>query len=337
MQLNTFVLITLITLMSCQNLQKDIANAFNTFIGQNNVKYSDQQEYNRLFEIYKENSNAIKNFKAGSYHLTLNKFAIITKAEFKQRYLTLNINQVRKLYDISENSADNNNNTDLTVYGTENDDQPNLKAAPANFDWRNNGAVTGVKDQGQCGCCWAFASIGAIEGAYAIKNKKRVQFSEQQLLDCDNGNSGCNGGSYATAINYVKNAGGVATLSSYPYKAQKSSCSYNGSAGAKVSGYTLIGKNENDMKDALYKYGPLATALDSSGLQFYGGGIYTCSGNVTLNHGVLIVGYGEDGNGSYWIIKNSWGSSWGMNGYMYLKRGTNECGIASYVVAANLA
>jgi cathepsin F len=156
-------------------------------------------------------------------------------------------------------------------------------------------------------------------------------------MDCEPSGSGCSGGSIQNALLYIKNAGGLTTSAKYPYKAVRGKCLFNKNmAAVKVSGYYRVPSNENSMVDALLKYGPLASAMDANKLQFYSKGVYTCYGAISLDHAVTIIGYGYDNTGLYWIIKNSWGATWGMNGYFYLRRGINACGIANYVIAALL-
>jgi KDEL-tailed cysteine endopeptidase len=327
------ILLFTINLIFSQTANDEVWNSFQQFMQQNNKPTSNQADTNRLYNVYRENYNYVKSVQGGSFTAELNKFATMTNSEFKTTYLTLNAKTLRMLEDSLDNSGflQDNSNDNTTESET-----VNLTQA-SSFDWRSKGAVSGVKDQGQCGCCWAFSTIAAVEGAYAKKYGKLLSLSEKQLLDCDSSNSGCNGGNMEYALNYIKKAGGVALTSKYPYSPSKGSCRYTSSMSAvKVSGYSRVSSNENTMMQALANNGPLAVAVDASRMQFYGGGVYTCSGAVNLNHGVTIVGYGSDRTGNYWIVKNSWGSSWGMNGYIYIKRGTNECGIANYVVSASV-
>lgn len=200
---------------------------------------------------------------------------------------------------------------------------------PDSFDWRDKDVVTAVKNQGQCGSCWTFATTGAVESKWAIKTGKLVEFSEQQLIDCDKTDEGCNGGLPENAYKYIADAGGLETEQDYSYKGVEGTCSFaQGKAAAQIKGSIKIPADEVAMASALVKEGPLSIGLNAYYMQFYKGGISDpahCSGQ--MDHGVLIVGYGVENSVPYWIIKNSWGPDWGEQGYYRIVRGKGMCGL----------
>ncbi|XP_026228393.1 cathepsin K [Anabas testudineus] len=208
---------------------------------------------------------------------------------------------------------------------------------PKSVDYRKKGMVTSVKNQGSCGSCWAFSSAGALEGQLAKKTGQLVDLSPQNLVDCVTGNEGCGGGYMTTAFEYVHQNGGIDSEEAYPYVGEDQPCRYNSSGmAAQCKGYKEIPVgNEHALAVALYKAGPVSVAIDAmqSSFQFYQRGIYydpNCN-KEDINHAVLAVGYGVTAKGKkYWIVKNSWGETWGNKGYILMARNRgNLCGIAS--------
>jgi len=218
-------------------------------------------------------------------------------------------------------------------------DEPLLAADPV-VDWRTKGAVTDVKDQGQCGSCWSFSATGSIEGAWQIAGHPLVSLSEQNLMDCSvaQGNEGCSGGLMDSAFDYVIANHGLDTEESYPYTAKNGVCKYSAANSAvNVTAYKDVPtKNETVLASFVSNYGPVSVGIDAahSSFQLYQSGVYSdkaCS-QTQLDHGVLVVGYGHDDatNSDYWIVKNSWGTVWGQQGYMWMAKDTNNmCGIAT--------
>merc|ERR1711964_898699 len=216
-------------------------------------------------------------------------------------------------------------------------------------DWVAKGAVTPVKNQGQCGSCWAFSTTGSAEGAYQIATGKLLSFSEQELVDCAGsyGNQGCNGGLMDDGFKYLK-AKGDEKEASYAYTAKTGTCnSAKQSAADGVAAGAVTGLNDvtpqscADLMAAVQK-GPVSVAIeaDQSGFQHYSSGVFSGTCGTQLDHGVLVVGYGTDSGKDYWKVKNSWGATWGQKGYILMAKGTKgkegQCGIAhqpSYPVA----
>ncbi|XP_018495531.1 cathepsin L1 [Galendromus occidentalis] len=275
--------------------------------------------------IFQRNLAHIEKFnaeKAASrgYTLGITQFADMSTAEFRQTYLGLRMNastiaKLRKLQ--REVVADD-------------------RDLPEAVDWRDKGAVSPVKDQGQCGSCWAFSTSGAIEGQHFLKNGELLSLSEQQMVDCSWLDFGCNGGQPMLAMEYVRFNGGLELETAYPYKGVGGSChSDKKSAAAKITGFWMAGfYSESALQKAVAKVGPISVGMDASGedFQHYKSGIYnpeSCS-SIGLDHAVLAVGYGTSDDGDYWLVKNSWNTSWGEKGYFKLPRNKgNKCGIAT--------
>lgn len=262
-----------------------------------------------------------------NYEMGMNAYGDMTSEEFK-----------RKTCFRASNSTDNLMIPKIHYKGSE------FLAPNGNYtladsvDYRELGYVTKVKDQGQCGSCWAFSTTGSLEGQIFRKTGKLISLSEQQLVDCAGkfGNFGCDGGLMDSAFNYIMSTKGLESEASYPYTAEDDECTYDKTkavAGAK--GFIDIPAGSEDMLTlALAQNGPIAVAIDASqdSFQFYSKGVYdepNCS-PTELDHGVLAVGFGTLKGTDYYIVKNSWGSSWGMDGYILMSRnGKNQCGIAS--------
>jgi len=198
--------------------------------------------------------------------------------------------------------------------------------------------VTPIKNQGQCGSCWAFSATGSIEGAWWNKTKNLVSVSEQQLVDCagSTGNEGCNGGLMDLAFEWIIQNGGICTEKDYPYTAVDGTCKTTCRSAVKLSGYKSTNQgDENDLfRAATLTTVSVAIEADEMPFQFYSGGVFDEQCGTNLDHGVLVVGYGTDTGKDYWIVKNSWGTSWGESGYIRMIRNKNICGIAAQPVYA---
>jgi len=209
---------------------------------------------------------------------------------------------------------------------------------PASVDWREKGAVTAVKDQGQCGSCWSFSTTGALEGANQLKTGKLVSLSEQHFFDCDdNGDHGCFGGLMDNAFEWAQKNGGVCGEDSYPYNAKKGRCQ-NKSCGdhyAAPKAFTDVKENNVQAMLSALAQQPVSVAIeaDQQDFQLYKSGVFSAPCGTNLDHGVLAVGYGTDDGQDYWIVKNSWGTKWGEDGYIRLARNVDQkegqCGILS--------
>lgn len=208
------------------------------------------------------------------------------------------------------------------------------------MDWRLKGALTPIKDQGQCGSCWAAAVTMAIESYSFLATTKLQELSYQQLTDCDTQSFGCDGGYAESAFDYVIAAGGIMTEAAYPYTSGDSgktgTCKFKkgtSPVAVKLSDYRTVPKGEANLQNAL-KEGPPAICLAADDFQFYTGGVMTvCKGPV--NHCVQAVGFNSKGN--YWIVRNQWGAAWGEKGYMYIRKGSNLCSLADDVTVPVLA
>ena len=209
------------------------------------------------------------------------------------------------------------------------------------LDWREKGAVNPVKNQGQCGSCWAFSTTQCCEGAEFLKYNVLYSFSEQSLVDCEKTDSGCNGGLPVNAFDFIINeCGGKVMLEEYyPYLAIDGDCQYDDEhAAGHFKYYIAIAENdEDDLAAKCEQYGPISIGIDASNwsFQLYSRGIYdepACS-SVNLDHGVGLIGFGSENNVRYWLVRNSWGPAWGESGYIRMIRGSNQCGEAS---AANV-
>jgi len=298
--------------------EADYRQAFTLWTHQHNKVYSSEEFFAR-YDIFKANYDFVNshNEQTAGFSVKLNKFADLTAAEFGKIYNGYRAPSFR----VSKPHAE--------VFVADKNVQ-----IPTSVDWRSKGAVTGVKDQGQCGSCWSFSSTGSMEGSKALAGQGLVSLSEQNLVDCSTaqGNMGCNGGLMDQAFEYVIQNGGIDTEASYPYTATgPNQCRYSAAnIGDKISSYSDISSGDEDALAQAIAMKPVSVAIDAShsSFQFYNGGIYyepACSSSQ-LDHGVLAIGYGD----GYFLVKNSWGTSWGSAGYIQMSRGrSNNCGIAT--------
>jgi len=291
-----------------------MTKAFTQFKADFNKVYSELQEHIR-FDMFTKNVQKINNFNeneaaTAGYTMGINQFTDWTAEEFSA-YLT---------YDGSKKAF-----TNVVLL-----DQTNLSTS---VDWTTKGAVTPVKNQGQCGSCWAYSTTGSTEGALAIAAglgaNSLVSLSEQELVDCAGsyGNQGCNGGLMDDGFKYLE-AKGDETEGDYPYTGKTGTCSSSKQSAAsgvkagKIKSYSDVSpKNCAQMMAAVQK-GPVSVAIeaDQTGFQHYESGVFSGTCGTSLDHGVLVVGYGTDGSSDYWKVKNSWGTTWGDAGYIRMAK-----------------
>ena len=283
--------------------------------------YSNKTNELYRFNIWRENNKYVKihnRYRAQCFTLALNEFADFTTAEFVEIYGGF--------------IQGNRSNIPLFV--------PSINVPPNSVDWRAKGYVTPVQNQGNCGSCWAFSATGSLEGQHFKRTGNLVPLSEQNLIDCSGpqGNNGCDGGHMINAFEYVKSNNGIECDTTYPYTGQDGTCQFNSNnVAATCTGYKQIQrKNELELTKTISEIGPISVAINViRSFQLYEQGVYydpECSQDIsTLNHAVLAVGYGTTINcKDYYIVKNSWGTGWGMNGYILMSRNrNNNCGIAT--------
>ncbi|XP_072932402.1 cathepsin L-like peptidase [Epargyreus clarus] len=312
-----------------------VREEWNAFKMEHQKQYSGETEDRFRMKIYAENKHKIakhnQRYERGltTFRLKQNKYADMLHQEFVH---TMNgFNRTAKSSKLSASKGMSERGARFVA--------PANVALPAHVDWRGQGAVTDVKDQGKCGSCWSFSATGALEGQHFRQTGYLVSLSEQNLIDCSTsyGNNGCNGGLMDNAFKYIKANGGIDKEKTYPYEAVDDKCRYNPKdSGADDVGFVdLPAGDEQKLMAAVATVGPVSVAIDASqeSFQLYSDGVYydeNCSSS-NLDHGVLVVGYGTDETGGdYWLVKNSWSRSWGALGYIKMARNRdNHCGIAS--------
>ena len=332
--MNKFILlISTLAIISCLTLQEEeyAFKSFQKFVNKYNKKYNSIEEFLARYRIYTLNLLDVlmetKSRERKLYKTGITKFSDLTQQEFAKTYLNLDFNI-------------------LSTINASPVKPSNTNAAPDAYDWRDTVRVGPVKDQASCGSCWAFSTVGNLEALYAEEKKSYLALSEQLLVDCDTTDSGCNGGLMEYAFTWLK-SNGIEKESDYAYTGTKSTCKKDTSkyVDMKVTGYTQLSDwsagDEDEIKEYLYEHGPLSVALNANPLQTYTSGILDLTSSQCspsgLNHAVLLVGYGAESGTNYWIVRNSWGSSWGEQGYFRIARGKSTCGINYYVITATVS
>jgi len=276
--------------------------------------YNSPLEEEFRFQTFLQNYQAIFSFnnEQNDVTLALNDFADLTDEEFTRLYTgtfpSKGYGEIKK-YDV--------------------------KDLPASFDWREKGAVTPVKNQGMCGSCWTFSATGALEGLYFINNSKLISFSEQNIVDCAVKDHGCNGGWSIDAMSYAAE-NGIQTEEDYPYVGKNQNCSHDASKAIKVnSGYYNVTPKDPEQLKAAVVGQPVSVGIQANQLvfKFFKGGVIKSMCTTLINHAVLVVGYDVIKGTEAFIVKNSWGPKWGVDGYVYIStdgsanHGKGVCGI----------
>ena len=305
-----------------------ILDTFQEWVHDFSIKFRDEDHFHTMFQTWRSNHEFIQqvNNQKLSYELGHNQFSGMNSSEFREYLGT--VPDKRGVVRIIR------------------DELVNIDSLPGSVDWTTAGAVTPVKDQGQCGSCWSFSTTGALEGAYFNKYGTLVSFSEQQLVDCDtlkNGgrDHGCNGGLMDNAFNWISKNNGLCAEESYPYVSGTTktagSCQTKCSvvSNSDIAKYVDVSPSSDNSMMAALAQQPVAIAIeaDQREFQLYKSGVFTGTCGTTLDHGVLAVGYGTMAGQDYYLVKNSWGTTWGSNGYILLGRGVQynngdgQCGM----------
>jgi len=303
-----------------------IKQQFNEFIVKYNKAYT-KDELSTRYNNFRASMERVERLMANKPSATfgITKFSDMSEIEFQSTIL------MNKPFPVDERPV-----VPVTTLISE--------GAPASFDWREKGAVTPVKDQGQCGSCWAFSATEAIESSWILGGKatdRTINLSPQQIVDCDTigGVEGCNGGWTESAYKYIEQVGGQEEIKDYPYTSgttkKAGPCKFNKNAvDASIHNYKAIPKDETALSGTLSSTGPLSICLDASHWQDYQKGVmskYDCCVVCSLDHCVQLVGYNSTASTPYWIVRNSWNTDWGIDGYIWLEMGHNTCDLVNDV------
>lgn len=327
------VLLTMLSLLGVFVFQKfnlkmereRYQNMFNDFIIKYDRKYSSTEELQYRYSIFLQN---VKDFEAEEeknlgLDYDVNEFTDWTDEELRR--MVVDRTHVEEHFDMSRYEGS------YLETGIQ---------RPASIDWRDQGKLTPIKNQGQCGSCWAFATVASVEAQHAIKKGQLVSLSEQEMVDCDDKNNGCSGGYRPYAMRFVKE-NGLESESLYPYSALKhDQCLLReNDTRVFIDDFRMLSTNEEEIANWVGTKGPVTFGMNVvKAMYSYRSGIFNpsaedCAEKSMGAHALTIVGYGGEKESAYWIVKNSWGTSWGANGYFRLARGVNSCGLANTVVA----
>ncbi|KAH9663713.1 putative cysteine protease RD21B [Citrus sinensis] len=304
----------------------EVMTIYQTWLAKRGKTSNGMGHNEKRFQIFKDNLRFIDEHNSlnRTYKVGLNKFADLTNEEYRAMYLGTRSDAKRRLMKSKVASQ---------RYAFKAGDE-----LPESVDWREKGAVNPVKDQGSCGSCWAFSTVAAVEGINKIVTGELISLSEQELVDCDRKiNAGCNGGLMDYAFQFIIQNGGMDSEQDYPYLGAENKCdpSRRNAKVVSIDGYEDVSPfDEMSLKKAVADQ-PVSVAIEAGGraFQHYESGVFTGECGSALDHGVVAVGYGTENGVDYWLVRNSWGSDWGENGYVKLQRNlldtnTGKCGIA---------
>ncbi|PON67191.1 Cyseine protease [Trema orientale] len=307
--------------------EAELREMYTRWAAEHNRAYNGLGEEEKRFVIFKDNLRFIDQHNAEknrTYKVGLNRFADLTNEEYRAGFLGTRTDAKRRVMKAKNASR-------RYAFGARD-------KLPDSVDWRHNGAVNPVKNQGSCGSCWAFSTVAAVEGVNKIVTGELVSLSEQELVDCDRAyNSGCDGGLMDYAFEFIINNGGIATEDDYPYAGTNGHCDVS-RANEKVvtiDGYEDVPANDENALRKAVAHQPVSVAIEAGGraFQLYESGVFTGECGSQLDHGVVAIGYGTENGVDYWLVRNSWGTSWGEDGYIKIERNavnanTGKCGIA---------
>ncbi|XP_014509925.1 cysteine proteinase COT44 [Vigna radiata var. radiata] len=306
--------------------ENEVMDMYEEWLVKQRKVYNGLGEKEKRFQVFKDNLGFIQDHNAqnNTYTLGLNKFADITNDEYRAMYLGTRTDPKRRVMKTQKTGH---------RYAYNSGDR-----LPVHVDWRLKGALAPIKDQGSCGSCWAFSTVATVEAINNIVTGKFVSLSEQELVECDREyNEGCNGGLMDYAFQFIIKNGGIDTEEDYPYKGRDGTCDLTKKKAkvVQIDDYEDVPSyDENALKKAV-AHQPVSVAIEASGraLQLYQSGVFTGKCGTNLDHGVVVVGYGSENGVDYWLVRNSWGSGWGEDGYFKMERNvrsssTGKCGIA---------